>query len=197
MPNISDLLTTNTANIATNTAAVANSPGAWTLIASVTADSDSYAALSNIFSDTYVYYRIVCTDVFSPDANNSDLHMQITQNTSTWLNLSYRYNIAYTQSSQNEEYTSNTALFYERMGQADNSLQKIHFWMDAFNPHGNTVKVFRFSGAGRTSNDPNTQINPMDAWMTKSDSGTALKGVRFYSSNNISGTFKAYGLALS
>ncbi len=195
MPNISDLLATNTGNIAANTTAVANAGGAWNFITSVTADQDSYATLTSIFSTTYDYYRVVATDVFSHDANQSDLHMQTTTNGSTWTNPDYRYDVVYSSTSQTGQY-ANGPRFYENMGSASGGMQKIHFWMDAFKPFGTTVKVFRYSGAGYTGYG-NTVINPMDAWQIESSSSTALTGVRFYSSNSISGNFKVYGLALS
>ena len=169
--------------------------GAWNFITSVTADQDSYATLTSIFSTTYDYYRVIATDVFSHDANQSDLHMQTTTNGSSWTNPDYRYDIKYNQSSQSEQY-ANGPRFYENMGAASGGMQKLHFWMDAFKPFGTTVKVFRYSGAGYTGY-ANTVINPMDAWQIESSSSTALTGVRFYTSNSISGNFKVYGLALS
>ena len=141
MPNISDLLATNTGNIAANTTAVANAGGAWNFITSVTASAASLAALPSIFSSTYDFYKIVATDVHS-DANQSGLYMKVTWNNGTSYHQTSHYNFTRYKSgnntpSQQQYYYSSGHQFYNEMGQAGTALHKTHFEVSCFRPNIN------------------------------------------------------------
>lgn len=66
---LTDLLSTNTTDIAANTTAVANAGGAWNLVTEVTPSSSSTVELTGMDS-TYVTYAIIGSDVLlSSDAS--------------------------------------------------------------------------------------------------------------------------------
>tara|TARA_R110000796_G_scaffold251145_1_gene381897 strand:- start:98 stop:667 length:570 start_codon:yes stop_codon:yes gene_type:complete len=66
---LTDLLSTNTTNIASNTTAVANAGGAWNLVAEVTPSSSATVELTGMDS-TYVTYAIIASDVLLSSGNN-------------------------------------------------------------------------------------------------------------------------------
>ena len=77
MPNISDLLATNTANIATNTTAASSPSGPYKYITKVAASGSSTVSATNVFSssDGFSAYRIILDSCLIA-ANSNQIEMR-------------------------------------------------------------------------------------------------------------------------
>lgn len=64
MPLLTDLLATNTSNIAANTTAVASAGGAWKLLSTVDVSGATAADFTDVFDGTYQTYNIVGDNLY-------------------------------------------------------------------------------------------------------------------------------------
>lgn len=78
MPNISDLLATNTANIATNTTAASSPSGPYKYITKVAASGSSTVSATNVFSssDGFSAYKIILDSCVIGGNNSNQINMR-------------------------------------------------------------------------------------------------------------------------
>tara|TARA_B100000900_G_scaffold377435_1_gene360872 strand:- start:333 stop:920 length:588 start_codon:yes stop_codon:yes gene_type:complete len=195
MPNISDLLSTNTANIAANTTAVASAGGSWSEISETTiSSSTSYVDFTSL-SNTYKHFKLRVENILTN--GGSTYYFRFMNGSSVINSPSYYHTHTIAQNHnatnivQNAQNANNTGFIMQQYNYSVANKYPSFGEIDIFLTTDNPMAISKYqyhTYSGWRSSEHNSIVYYAN---NTSIDGFRLQATQYFQS----GTLKLYGLA--